>query len=244
MWSMLILLVQSSQRDLVIYDWQQTSLVLGNYNLLYGPYTRNLVVPTDIFTYVPTKCVISSTWKSTKLHISKGHIETWTQCSICCWSLKHFLLKYFFFHFDTGVIEDCPWWSNRQNVSVGPGNGLAQNMRQAITWTNDDLVRWRIYASTDFNGLRRRMSTGVNSVLYIFKNWLLSRNLYGHQSQLELVGCMKHVHHECHFLLIKVPLYFQNRDISIFHIFQLPMIRGDYIFGDLMEISCENIIYH
>ena len=31
--------------------------------------------------------------------------------------------------------------------SIGSRNGLAPNRRQAITWTNDDLVHWRIYAA-------------------------------------------------------------------------------------------------
>ena len=36
---------------------------------------------------------------------------------------------------------------NWQCTSIGSGNGLAPNRRQAITWTNDDPVHWRIYAS-------------------------------------------------------------------------------------------------
>ena len=32
-------------------------------------------------------------------------------------------------------------------MSIGSGNGLASNRHQAITWTNADLVQWRIYAS-------------------------------------------------------------------------------------------------
>ena len=31
--------------------------------------------------------------------------------------------------------------------AFGSGTGLAPNRRQAITWTNDDLVHWRIYAA-------------------------------------------------------------------------------------------------
>ena len=37
--------------------------------------------------------------------------------------------------------------SNRQWASIGSGNGLAPNRRQAITWTNADQVHWRIYAA-------------------------------------------------------------------------------------------------
>ena len=34
-----------------------------------------------------------------------------------------------------------------RKVSIGSGNGLAPNKRQAITWTNADLIHWRIYAA-------------------------------------------------------------------------------------------------
>ena len=36
--------------------------------------------------------------------------------------------------------------SNWQKVIIGSSNGLAPNRRQAITWTNDGPVHWRIYA--------------------------------------------------------------------------------------------------
>ena len=37
--------------------------------------------------------------------------------------------------------------SDWQKASIGSGNGLAPNRRQAIIWTNADPVRWRIYAT-------------------------------------------------------------------------------------------------
>ena len=37
--------------------------------------------------------------------------------------------------------------------SIGSDNGLAPNRRQAIIWTNDDPVKWRIYASLGLNEL-------------------------------------------------------------------------------------------
>ena len=41
----------------------------------------------------------------------------------------------------------APWGSNWQDVSIGSGNGLAPNRRQAITWSIDGQVHWRIYAA-------------------------------------------------------------------------------------------------
>ena len=37
--------------------------------------------------------------------------------------------------------------SLRQQASIDSGNGLAPNRRQAINWTNDDPVHWRVYAA-------------------------------------------------------------------------------------------------
>ena len=37
-------------------------------------------------------------------------------------------------------------YSNWQYISIGLGNGLVQNRRQAITWTNADPVHQLIYA--------------------------------------------------------------------------------------------------
>ena len=47
---------------------------------------------------------------------------------------------------------------NWQKVSIGLGNGLAPNRRQAITWTNVDRVHWRIYAARG-GGLTLRVPT-------------------------------------------------------------------------------------
>ena len=43
--------------------------------------------------------------------------------------------------------------SNWQYVSIGSGNGLTPNRRQAITWTNADPLHWRTYASLGLNEL-------------------------------------------------------------------------------------------
>ena len=45
------------------------------------------------------------------------------------------------------------WWFNLQDAIIGSGNGLAPNRRQAIIWTHDDLVHWRINAPLSLNGL-------------------------------------------------------------------------------------------
>ena len=43
--------------------------------------------------------------------------------------------------------------SNWQYSSIGSGNGLAPSRRQAIIWTDDGIVYWRIYASLSLNDL-------------------------------------------------------------------------------------------
>ena len=44
-------------------------------------------------------------------------------------------------------VEICSQESNWQKASIGSGNGLAPNRRQAFTWTNADPDPWRIYAA-------------------------------------------------------------------------------------------------
>ena len=43
--------------------------------------------------------------------------------------------------------EICSQESNWQKAGVGSGNGLSSNKRQAITWTNVDIVPWHIYVA-------------------------------------------------------------------------------------------------
>ena len=40
----------------------------------------------------------------------------------------------------------CSLGTNWQYIIIGLDNGLALNRRQAIIFTNDDLVNWHIYA--------------------------------------------------------------------------------------------------
>ena len=39
-------------------------------------------------------------------------------------------------------------------LSIGLDNGLAPNRRQAIIWTNADLMPWRVYAAPGEDGLK------------------------------------------------------------------------------------------
>ena len=49
----------------------------------------------------------------------------------------------------------CSQASNWQLVIIDPGNGLVPKRRQAIIWTNDDPVQWRLYGSPNLNELTR-----------------------------------------------------------------------------------------
>ena len=71
------------------------------------------------------------------LSLCKGHIPMHCRNSKCL-------------NFDWICTEVCCYASNRWSDSIGSGNGLAPNWRQAITGTNDDTFhRW--YAWTCFN---------------------------------------------------------------------------------------------
>ena len=54
---------------------------------------------------------------------------------------------------ELNFIEICSLRSNWQWPSIGSNNDLAPNGRQAIVWTNDGSVYWRIYASLGLNEL-------------------------------------------------------------------------------------------
>ena len=85
------------------------------------------------------------------------HIEAKTK-----WPPSH--RRYFQIHFlewklldfKWYFIEMCSLWSNWQNVTISSDNGLVLNRRQAIIWTNEDLVYWRIYASLGLSELTHR----------------------------------------------------------------------------------------
>ena len=44
-------------------------------------------------------------------------------------------------------IKICSCGSNWQTVRIGSGNGLESIRRQAIIWTNADIIHWRINAA-------------------------------------------------------------------------------------------------
>ena len=54
---------------------------------------------------------------------------------------------------DWNFIEICSEGFNQQYPSIGSDDGLAPSRRQAIIWTNDGIVYWRIYTSLGLNEL-------------------------------------------------------------------------------------------
>ena len=57
--------------------------------------------------------------------------------------------------------EICFQETSWQYASIGSGNGLKPNRRQAITWTNADPVHWHIYAALG----------GDNTFFIVSVNW-------------------------------------------------------------------------
>ena len=56
---------------------------------------------------------------------------------------------------------------NWQKASIGSGNDLAPNRRQAITWTNTDPIHWCIYVALGRDGLSYTCSEGLIRALGI-----------------------------------------------------------------------------
>ena len=58
-------------------------------------------------------------------------------------------------YFDENFIEVCSY-------GIGLYNGLASNRRQAVIWTNADLIRWRIYAALRGDELKGEFGFGTH----------------------------------------------------------------------------------
>ena len=113
------------------------------------------------------------------------------------------------------ILNENSWISNNislkyvpygliDNVIIGSDNGLASNRRQAIIWTNNGLVYWRIYASLGLNELVYCSNNGVvlikvarkvsikqsSSWLHataIFTDWMKQLNIYAICSVIHLI---------------------------------------------------------
>ena len=62
--------------------------------------------------------------------------------------------------------EICSQESNWQYASIGLGNGLVPNRRQAIAWINDDLVYWTIYAALGGDELTSCTQHAITTVMF------------------------------------------------------------------------------
>ena len=70
-----------------------------------------------------------------------------------------------YFTFDKGYTEVCFIGSNKQYYSIGSCNGLVPTRGQAIIWSNDGIVYWRVYALLGLNELK---SSSINRVVCNF----------------------------------------------------------------------------
>ena len=75
--------------------------------------------------------------------------------------------------------------SNWQYTSVGSDNDLAPTRRQAIIWTNDGQVSWRIYATLGLNALisgkapHHQISRNLEAARYMYRIFRSFWNLTG-----------------------------------------------------------------
>ena len=63
------------------------------------------------------------------------------------WQFQMHFLEWKWLNSDLYFTETCSQESIWQWGSIGAGNGLTPNRRQAITWTNTDPVHLPIYAA-------------------------------------------------------------------------------------------------
>ena len=92
------------------------------------------------------------------LFICQVHaINSYPSCTKWLLFPRHFQMHFYEWkdlYFDTKFTEVCYYGSRWQYISIGSGNGLASNRRQAIIWTNDDPVPRRIYAAVGGDELK------------------------------------------------------------------------------------------
>ena len=72
----------------------------------------------------------------------------------------------------SNFMETCSQVSNWQYISIGSGNGLAPNRRQAIIWTDVGLSYWRVYASPGLNEYIQSISFKAVYILMRYTLWL------------------------------------------------------------------------
>ena len=131
-------------------DWWSLSLVLIVFNSCYSYiyFHRWKNHRTPYITVVITSITTSSTSSSSSLY--RGHLTHWGRDKMAGTSD---IFKCIFFH-ETDKCWLSFHWSlfrrvNQNYSSIGSDNGLAQNRRQAIIWTNVDTVHRRIYAASE-----------------------------------------------------------------------------------------------
>ena len=107
---------------------------------------KHWVVYWRFFLYFDRK--IMRLWLSPSIHKAMSYFLThWG------WHFQVHFLEWLILNFKTNFIEICSFGSNWQYGGIGADNGLALNRRQAIIWTNVDMLYWRIYASLGLNEL-------------------------------------------------------------------------------------------
>ena len=68
-------------------------------------------------------------------------------------------------------VGERPWWEfHWLYVSIGSGNGLMPNKRQAIIWINDSLTYWLKYASLGLSELKFTLSFNCQDIQSITKS--------------------------------------------------------------------------
>ena len=74
-------------------------------------------------------------------------------------------------HWHIEFIEICSPWSDWQYIIIDSDNYLAPNRRQAINWTKDGIIYWRVYASVgliDLKGLTAFQSASAEMPIKYF----------------------------------------------------------------------------
>ena len=98
-------------------------------------------------------------------------------------------------HLDSNFTQICSLRANSQYASINPGNGLAPNRRQAITWTNANPVHWRIHATVGGAELNHMTHCAIFSFTKPSQHFTLTTSAYDSCTAEELYHISIVPHH-------------------------------------------------
>ena len=138
------------------------------------------------------------------------------------------------------LIKVCPEGPNSQKPSIGLNNGLVPNRRQAIIWTNADLIHWCIYVALGGDELMCKI-TGrsthmVSELLFMASrtSWYFSHTF----AYLKVINYFEIVTNCSHYYSFLCWCLLQLQCIVMLHF----VVDPSLFFRELQSLNC--MVFH